>query len=336
VRRALKVAGIGVGALIGALLVVAILLLATNPQPQDSPGWERRAEMLIPRGEAAYTIFSPDDGDPVLVVAGGFARPAVTSDRVSIYDPRADVWDEAPRLPASRHHAGLAPIPEGVVLTGGAESALNWTPRGNVWLLRDGSDVWEGLEPMPEGRHSHQTVNVDGRLYVVGGHGDTADVLIWDRHEGWSRGAALPVPRHHLRVVVLDGEIWALGGRDGDENVLDDVHVYDPETDQWREGPRLPVPVSAGVEGVIDGTIHHVGGEDPAVPGGWVTDHHLVLSPGAGQWQSAPASPLPHHGAVGGVIDGRLIVAGGSRRQGMLSPLAWSAVTAVFDPEESR
>jgi N-acetylneuraminic acid mutarotase len=315
-------------------ILIAVLLL-TNPSPSAVPGWVALTPMPAAGGEVASATRSlPADGSGELYVAGGFARIASTSDRVSVYRTAADRWEELPRLPSGRHHAGAAILGGDLVVTGGAGATTSRTPEDSYWVLREGAPSWEELEPMPEGRFGHRAVSLDGRVFVVGGAGPSSRVLVFSEEEGWTMGAALPVPRDHIAVVVRGGEIWAIGGR-GDDGPVTDVHVYDPASDEWRDGPELPVPVSAAVEGVIGGDIHLVGGEDPAVFGGGVIDRHLVLHRGARAWRELESPPLAVHGAAGGTIDGELLVAGGAARQGALSPLAWTDYTARFSPGDS-
>lgn len=325
--------------MIAALVLIALpvilvsVLLLTNPGPSPAPGWVEVASMPARGGEvAAATRSLPERGAGELYVAGGFAPMASTTDRVSVYRSDLDRWEELPRLPEGRHHAGAAVLDGDLHVTGGAGATTSRSPHDSHWVLREGGGSWEELDPMPEGRFAHRMVRFDGRLFAVGGAGPSPRVLVFSERGGWTMGAALPLARDHLAAVVRDGEIWAIGGRDGDGGPLSDVHVYDPASDEWREGPTLPEPVSAAVEGVVEGDIHLVGGEDPSVLGGGVIDRHLVLRRGAASWEEIAPPPLAVHGAAGGAIGGRLLVAGGSARQGALSPLAWTDYAAAFQP----
>lgn len=335
--RVLRMIGAGLGIVLVGLIALVLALLVTNPQPEPAEGWTLLAELPFDRGEVGSTaLVTEPGGGAQLVLTGGIEGIGSTSDRVSVYDPFADRWDEAPRLPAPRHHNDATAVGGDLYVSGGAASTTDWTPMSEVWRLPAGAQVWDTLDPMPEGRYGHRMVAHDGRLYIVGGAGETTDVLVWEPDGGWSRGAPLPRDRHHLAVVVRDGEIWAIGGRDHDETVLSDVDVYDPAVDRWRDGPDLPIPVSAAAAGVIDGAIHLVGGEDPAAVRGGIIDRHLVLRPGEDRWSEAVPPPLSVHGAGSGVLDGQLFVAGGAGRQGMLSVLSWTGTTAAYDPGGSR
>lgn len=329
--RARVAAGLLAVALAPAAAIVVLAL--ANPSPGEAPGWERAADLSDPRGEVASAARElPGRGGGELYVAGGFEGLASTSDRVSVYRAPADRWEELPALPAARHHAAAALLGGDLYVSGGASGATSRSPEDAVWVLREGSSAWEEAEPMPEGRYAHRMVAVEGRLIAVGGEGRTSRALLFSERGGWTAGAPMPAPRHHLAAVARDGEVWAIGGRDSDDEPLTAVDVYDPDADEWRPGPELPAPVSAAAEGAIDGDIHLVGGERPALLDGGVIERHLVLPDRAPGWQELHAPPLAVHGAAAGVIGGRLLVAGGASRQGLLSTISWSDYAAWFDP----
>lgn len=326
-------------ALLGAVVALALLIIvlwATTSSPRSSsPGWTRLADGLEARGEVASAVGARVGGceaDACLYVLGGLRGLGRTSSAVTVYDPDRDAWHRGPSLPAGRHHAAAAWLDGALYLTGGAVRATSFSPVADAWMLRSGADAWASLPDMPEGRLGHQLIAVDGRLFVVGGDGPSADVLVLDPATAtWKRGAALAAQRDHLGAVVLGGEIWAIGGRPGRSPVRH-VDVYNRATDSWRSGPPLPVPVSAAAVGVLDGDIHVVGGEDPAPVGGGVIDRHLVLPAGSNEWEDGPLPLVATHGSGWGVIDDRLYIFAGSRRQGVLSVLGWTGVTAVFEP----
>jgi N-acetylneuraminic acid mutarotase len=329
-RRIVRSVALAAAGTLAVLVLWIAVLIVTNPGPRTTDEWGRLADMPGGRGEVASAVA----GDR-LVVLGGLHGPGRTSRTVTAYDPTADRWEHLPDLPAPRHHAAAAGLDGAVYVTGGSPRATDQGPRDQLWRLGPGASAWEVLEAMPEGRLGHDMVAVGDRLYVVGGDGPGSDVLIHEPGRGWTRGAALGSRPDHIRAVVLDGEVWAIGGRMDD--LTSAVSIYDPEADSWRGGPDLPYGMSAMAVGVLDGAIHVVSGEDPDLVGGRVHDRHVVLAPGADQWEPAPRPLLPVHGAGYGVLPDRggtdaLIVAGGARRQGVLSVLAWTGITQEHRP----
>jgi hypothetical protein len=190
------------------------------------------------------------------------------------------------------------------------------------------------MAPMPDARLGHRMVAVGDRLYVVGGIGATASVLIYDpATDTWTTGAAIPASRDHLAAVAVGDEIWAIGGRSGGRN-HPRVDIYDTGTDSWREGPPLPEPTSGAAEGVVDGVIYISGGEDPGGAGG-VIDRHWMLDTRLGNaavWEPLSPPPLTVHGAHGAALGGRFLIVGGALRQGAYSRLSWTPSAQAFRP----
>ncbi len=313
------------------------MLAATTPRPRETAAWDRLADVPRPRGEVAVAVtvehraLRPGERAPIerLWVIGGIAGLGRTVDDVDVYHPDTDRWDDGPALPAARDHAAAAAIGSAVHVTGGSARATASSGETDHWVLRENAASWETLADLPEPRTGHALVAIGERLFVVGGAGSSARVLIFEDGR-WTTGAAMPIPRDHLVSLVVDGRIWAIGGRSGFRDVLDRVDIYDPEADAWSPGPALPSPMSAMAGGIVDDAIHVVGGEHPTVIGGGVLDRHVRLVPGEDRWADAPRPVVAVHGSPGGVLRGRLHVAGGARRQGMLSVLGWTGVLQVF------
>jgi hypothetical protein len=312
-----------VASVVVALAIAA--LVATRPTATDTSGWELLSPMPSRRGEVAAAVTA----DRRLIVVGGLTGVGRTTDEVALYSHTEGRWQAGPSLPERRPHVAAETLGSDVYVSGGAAGTLRWDPTVTVWRLGPQRSAWEEAPAMPEGRWGHRLVALSGRLYVVGGHGDSAAVLVFDPVDGWSVGAELPRPRDHLGAVAFDGEIWAIGGRD--RHITDQVDIYDRAEDRWRPGPPLPAATSAAAVGVADGTIVVVGGEDPAVVGGGIVHRHWRLADDRDRWEPLLPPPLVTHGSADGVLDGRLVIAGGASRQGALSPTSWTATTQVLD-----
>jgi N-acetylneuraminic acid mutarotase len=322
----LRVIGYGLGSLVVILAVALAVLRVTNPGPRKSDRWMRVAEMPRARGEVAAAAVGRH-----LVVAGGLYGIGRTADVVHIYDMSRNEWTRARSLPSPRHHAAAAGLGEHVYISGGAPGATDWSPTDNLWRAPLGLP-WRAMARMPEGRQGHAMVGLGGRLYVVGGVGRSDRTLIYDAATNkWTMGAPLPSGRDHLRAVAWRGEVWAIGGRN--PSPVSRVDIYDPKADRWRRGPSLPQPMSAMAVGVVKGALHVVGGEHPGLIGGRVIDEHFRLLAGSTRWRTAARLALPVHGAGYGVVSGRLVVAGGAAREGLLSTISWTPITQLYFPE---
>jgi hypothetical protein len=347
VKRALRILGFVaiIVLVLGGAYIGNLLTSNTYPRP-DADGWARLENLPGPRGESGATVAVPGPAGvpdicprspclPQFYVLGGLSGLlGRTVDRVDILDAGTGKWRRGPALPEPRHHPGAASIEGAVYVSGGSKRAMNWAPESNLWILRPGSDRWDSLPDMPEGRMGHQMVATNGKLYVIGGRGNSSRVLIYDRTTGWTAGAAMPQKRDHLGAVLVGNRIYAIGGRDS--RILRRVDVYDIASDSWSEGPALPGATSGmAAELLSDGRIHVVGGEDPGTIGGNVIDRHYVFDPNIGTWSTGPVPILAVHGAASEEVAGLLVIAGGARRQGALSILAWTGVTQRFNTREA-
>jgi len=189
---------------------------------------------------------------------------------------------------------------------------------------------------MIEPRWGHRMVAHDGRLYVVGGRGPSARVLIYTPDKNWTTGAQLPRMRDHLSVVVAGGRIWAIGGRD--PRSLARVDIYDPAADLWQAGPDLPHATSGAAEAAADEVIYIIGGEEPSFLDGGVNDRHWKFDTRdqRPRWQSVPAPPLAVHGTDGAVVDGMITIAGGAARHGAFSVAGWTSALQLFQVHRQR
>lgn len=344
IRQALAVVGLLIGAAAGLVAATMGLLYATTTKPRAPEGWLLGPSLPAARGELATAIvYAEPCADPPcpeaerLYVVGGLSRFYRPLRSVTVYDPNRKLWTVGPSLPAPRHHLAAATIGQMLYVSGGTGVAgwhlgMAWPPMDNFWRLAARSDRWESLGPMIEPRWGHRMIAHDGRLYVVGGRGPSGRVLIYTPDQGWSIGAELPRPRDHLSVVVVDGLIWAVGGRD--PRSVARVDIYNPATDTWQPGPELPEPTSGAADGVIDGVVFIYGGEEPGLVDGGIKDRHWMFDArGASQrWELAPPPPLAVHGTDGAVLQGTLVIAGGSSRHGALSLAGWSKELQLMMP----
>jgi hypothetical protein len=327
-RRVLKLLAVAPLMVVGVVGFVLIVLLATNPNPRDSPGWALLAPMPEARGETTTAVLD----DRLYVVGGLSGLVARASDAVSVYDPLTNAWTDGPALPEPRHHAGASALDGAVWLAGGAPSVGQWSAETNLWRLDAGASEWADATPMPEGRYGHRLVALDGRLWVVGGVGGSGATLAYDpAADAWETRAPLPENRDHLGVLAVEGEIWAIGGRDG--GIRTSVDIYDPAANAWRAGPSLPAATSGLAEASVDGLILVSGGEDPSPVGDGVFDRHWWLDARAADptWRELPRPPLAVHGAEGAILHGGYYVVGGATRAGGQSFVSWTDTTQAFD-----
>jgi|SRR5579863_255391 len=185
---------------------------------------------------------------------------------------------------------------------------------------------WKINPPMVQARSHAAAASQGGRIYVMGGIGESPEALasveIYDpKTERWSEGPALPTARFHLTAVTLKEHIFALGGKtveaDGSIKYLKTLEILNPSTQKWESGPDLLFFHAAGGGAEWRGIIYAVGGEDP--------EGTADRNPGTGsaerwdplrkRWFEIAPLPAPRFGFALVGHNNRIIVMGGKTRE---------------------
>jgi N-acetylneuraminic acid mutarotase len=185
-----------------------------------------------------------------------------------------------------------------------------------VQIYDPAMDAWSDGPALPQEVHHANAAVVDDTIYVVGaltGINFGAIGNVWAFTPGvdsdWRARTAMPAgtQRGGAVVGVVGGEIVVAGGLRGGAPVTD-VSAYDPIDDSWRQDlPQLDAALDHGCGGVVGETFYVTGGRAGAIDS--VTDRVLALEGDA--WVAQAPMPTARGGTACGVIDGRIIVAGG-------------------------
>jgi N-acetylneuraminic acid mutarotase len=167
---------------------------------------------------------------------------------------------------------------------------------------------------MPMALDAHASCEVDGILYVLGGH----EIIglyrqlntLYAYHpitDSWTRKADLPTARRWPGVSVVDGIIYTLGGGGVVFGpVTNSVEAYDPRTDKWVAKAKMPTARSALSACAVDGIIYAIGGVS-----GSVTDGNLrfldtveAYDPTTDRWTPKTRLPMAAAGMAANAVNG--------------------------------
>ena len=185
---------------------------------------------------------------------------------------------------------------------------------------------WDIVTNMPNPRHGLSAVELDGKIYVIGGqerhHGGglpSVDIVTaydpvsneWDEEI-----APLNHARRYAFAAAHNGYIYVAGGRDG-VTPVPQVERYDPATNEWRDITELPYP-RIGLGGAILGdSLFVIGGDLPDSESGEKLSRVDIYRFSDSTWTEGP--PLHQARTLGLTvqIQNHLVVLGGLQ----LSPL---------------
>lgn len=149
--------------------------------------------------------------------------------------------------------------------------------------------VWERLADLNVGRYGAGACELDGRVFVAGGHcgGNcafpylTSSVEVYDPSvNAWELVTPLPRALYLPAVVSVANKVYAIGGQDGTTALSSDVYVYDATTDTWSSGVPLPLELSGAAAVAIGSKIFVMGGQSYA----GATMATFVYDTAAGEW----------------------------------------------------
>lgn len=329
---------VAIGIVLGGIAISRVLPLITpgvvcpsNPELPMGGTWTQGARMPTARAETSAASL-----DGKIYVAGGMVTPWTATAVHEIYDTRTDSWQNAAPIPLAINHSGVASALGRIYITGGYDfigKMVDAKPDiAQGWYYDPEADTWTEIAPMPSPRAAHTMVNIEDKLYLVGGTGEGAlEVWVYDpAADSWEiREGLMKNPREHVPAVVLDGKIYVVGGRWQNISTAA-VEVYDPAADTWTEVADIPTPRSALSVAVLDGKIHTIGGEELA--NGCTYGLHELYDPETDTWTALHNMPTPRHAMLSAVVDNQWYLIGGSSEAGQRTDASLTGVVEIFVP----
>ncbi|MEM1448040.1 MAG: NPCBM/NEW2 domain-containing protein [Planctomycetota bacterium] len=179
--------------------------------------------------------------------------------------------------------------------------------------------AWEFLASSdgttPTCRHEAAMVELDGKLYLMGGRG-SRPVEEYDPVTGrWRSLGKPPFEVHHFQPVVLDGTVYVVGAFTGgfpNENNVPGVWTWEPVSNVWTQVSTIPAARRRGSAGtfVREGKIYLVCGNNQGHNGGarpWFDEYDPVTQ----SWTALPDAPRARDHFLSVLIGDRLVLAGG-------------------------
>jgi N-acetylneuraminic acid mutarotase len=206
----------------------------------------------------------------------------------------------------------------------------------HVYILHLSGAKWSNGNPVPGvgGRLGASAIGVKGKIYVMGGYlvdGQGGELTVSDvntympEERRWYRAADIPVAVDSAVIGVdHDRYIYLVGGR-SKTGLVNNVQVYDVETNTWSQATPFPgSPVFGHAGGLGDETIVFVDGAKKNPAGSspsYVTSDECWMgkidhkNPNKIEWSKLPPHPgTARFGIVAGAgeKDRRILFSGGS------------------------
>ena len=176
-----------------------------------SGAWTRVASLSVARSSLTATVL---DGKiyvlgGVTIVGDDHGHFEESVDRVDVYDPAADSWQQVAAMPTRRSSHAAALLDGKIYVTGGYTSLAGQVTRisHGVEAYDPVADTWTKLASLSKPRAQHASAVFSGKLYVFGGYslnGRTDLVEVYSPAlNSWERAADLPSAIDETVAIAL-------------------------------------------------------------------------------------------------------------------------------------
>jgi N-acetylneuraminic acid mutarotase len=123
---------------------------------------------------------------------------------------------------------------------------------------------WTTKADIPTSRWFLSSCAVNGKIYAIGGVGNSTKVEEYDpASDTWTTKASMPTGRAFLATNTVNGKIYAIGGGVLFGAGRAATEEYDPAPDTWTSKADMPTPRHGVCAGVVDEKIYVIGGDPP-------------------------------------------------------------------------
>jgi len=289
--------------------------------------WTQPGTTAVPRAVRQRSITQPTQGAggvTVCVFGGGKQASAFTCQGSC---PEAESFDlqtwrvcDAPTTTGGAPRGGCAAVAIGskaYVFGGGrAVTGVQFYDRADGTWTDAGRYRSTRLLNCLQGVHCPAATELDGLVYLVGGHdtsGALASVHLYLPDSGrMCHLSEMRTPRAGCSCATLANLLYVVGGRSGAFSCTavwySSVEVYDPQEDVWSRTSNMSEPRDGCAAVATSGRLYVLGGNDRNRPLSSVE----IFDPKEGTWSDGAPMSTARHG-VGAVAlpGGKIIACGG-------------------------
>ena len=170
-----------------------------------SDAWTRAASLPVARSSHTATVVE----GKIYVLGGNIDDDEdgrVATDRVDVYDPATDSWQQLAAMPTATASHAAAVLDGNIYVSGGFRPAGGYSDALEAY--DPVADTWTTLASLSQARADHASAVVHGKLCVIGGfmggQGRTNLVEVYSpASNSWARAADLPSAIDQAAAVAL-------------------------------------------------------------------------------------------------------------------------------------
>ncbi len=301
--------------------------------PARAPSWIATGGMTEARTQHTATLLL----NGKVLVAGGRIGPDMDGATTSaeLYDPGTGTWTATGSMNGARDGHTATLLPDGrVLVAGGSHGGLFEDSLLTAELYDPISRTWTAAGDMLAPGIGHTATRLpDGKVLVVGGHGNPTLAELYDPASGTWMPTDNPKVRFHVghaATLLSDGSVLVTGGPPNGRDIgWHTAELYDPGSGSWTvTGDMVRIRLGHTATLLPDGKVLVAGGSSEG--NSQSTASTEVYDPDSGSWTAAGNMVLKRVGGWTATLltDGTVLMVGGFRSGGNG---VWASAE-LFDP----
>jgi N-acetylneuraminic acid mutarotase len=224
-----------------------------------------------------------------IYLLGGYLTGWVPVNTTYIYDPAVGDWRHGPTMLTAKAAFTAQVIGNHIYTIGGAttivvgDHIVQQVLNNNEYYDMP-SSAWLTATPLPTPREHIASVQVSGKIYVIGGRQLTLDTNSNINEEydpntdTWAEKQVMPTARGGIAAAAVDAKIYVFGG-EAATGTYNTTEMYDISTNTWMKIDPMPTARHGLTAQPVRGGILVVGGGPQ--PGFTYSGANELLDPGS-------------------------------------------------------
>ncbi|MBS2098747.1 Kelch repeat-containing protein [Carboxylicivirga linearis] len=292
-----------------------------------------------PFSSVPYALFAEKTGTDYKVPTGtgilsfntespdgyGFTGNKITTTR------QEGIWSEESSFVNGRRYPVVCATDTEIYVMGGESQSDFTSALFEAYNLND--NTWSVKTDLPLGRVHAAATYLNGKVYVAGGFksgSNTAvvDVDVYDpATDTWSTIASMNNGRWGLSLVAFNNKLYAIGGlADLSSTNVTNIEEYDFNTDTWSIVAEIPYTLIGAKATIYNGKIYIGNGRESMSGSKPINNFMVTYDIDTKEWELLPAMNQGRVSYAIGVINNRVVVAGGFDNENFVSS------TETYDP----
>ncbi|XP_049315409.1 kelch-like protein 5 [Bactrocera dorsalis] len=158
--------------------------------------------------------------------------PSEWNPKLLRYYKTEDKWEEYANIKIDYEEYRTILKNDNLLFIGGDKNGVTFNIVRS-WNMRN--KTWQNLPAMNQARMAHCVVELDDKIYAIGGYDGEKVFSSVERYTtsgGWNSVNGLIVGRYDAGAVTLNGKIYIMGGLNG-KGRIKSVECYNPDSNAW-------------------------------------------------------------------------------------------------------